>query len=63
MALLVHNQKFHRKREIRVQVPAAVAVAQVAESPFLMRSGPPIMGGPLVFPLNASSVRQRSRCW
>lgn len=34
LALLAHNQKFCGEVEIRVQVLAALAVAQVAEPPF-----------------------------
>lgn len=34
MALLVHNQEFHRRAEIRVRVPAAGGCNSRAESPF-----------------------------
>jgi hypothetical protein len=34
VALLVHNQEFHRRAEIRVRVPAAGGCNSRAESPF-----------------------------
>jgi len=34
VALLVHNQEFHRRAEIRVRVPAADGCNSRAESPF-----------------------------